>query len=179
MKKIIILLIIIFIIAFNGIAIFNRVDNQRIQDAKEFCSKHNLNSDICIFVDFSKPRILKRLYIYDLKNNKIIHSSLCPTGLAKNKFSNIPGSYLSSLGKYKVTGTKYKLKNGYEGLIIQGLQSSNSNAERRKILVHYSKYVNVFSMYSRKLSYGCFVTNKGTYNKIKTLDKPLLLWAYK
>jgi len=164
--------------AYDGINTSCSIDKDKVRAAKTYCVRNGLRTDVAIFVDFSKPRIFRRSYVYDLRQDKILRSSLCPTGLAKHKFSNRPGSYLSSLGRYRVTDKTYKMRIGYQGIVVQGMEATNSKAEGRKILIHSYKYVNVFSMFSRNLSWGCFVIDGQTYKKIKSLRKPVLLWAY-
>ena len=71
-----------------------------------------------------------------------------------------------------------------EGIIIEGLESSNNNARKREILIHSHKsvYYNFgtypFNFFYKNLSWGCFVIDKIAFNKIKRLSKPILLWAY-
>lgn len=67
---------------------------------------------------------------------------------------------------------------GFDGIVIKGLDKSNSNAEKRLILIHTWTFVNRISVFSRKLSWGCFVVDKKTFKKVRRLDKPMLLWAY-
>jgi hypothetical protein len=75
----------------------------------------------------------------------VIYRCLCASGLNKNKFSNRPGSNLSSLGKYRITNEIHNMSIGREGLVVDGLESSNSNARIRKILIHYSEVLNLYA----------------------------------
>lgn len=189
MKKIIkrILVFIIFIVTC--IFIYNQIclpiiPNKRIVEALNFCKVHNLSTDYCIFVDFSKNPGKKRYVIYNLNTRKIEYASVCANGLNKNEFSNIEGSHLSSLGKYKVTSIITKMRIEEEGIIIEGLESTNNNAKKREILIHsypdvyYNPGTYPFNFFSKNLSWGCFVIDKEAFKKTKKISKPILLWAY-
>lgn len=189
MKKIIKGIVVFVFLVITGILMYNNIcipviSNRKALTALEFCKKNNLNTDYCIFVDFSKHPGKKRYVIYNLKEKKIEYSSVCANGLNRNEFSNKEGSHLSSLGKYKVTSIVSKMGIGEEGIIIEGLESSNNNARKREILIHSHKsvYYNPgtypFNFFYKNLSWGCFVIDKIAFNKTKEFSKPLLLWAY-
>ena len=190
MKKILKIIFTSLFVIVIGLMIYNQlcipvIDEKRIVDAINFCKKNNLNTNYCIFVDFSQHPGKNRYIIYDLNNKKVLSSSVCANGLNRNEFSNVEGSNLSSLGKYEVTSIVGKMGIGEECIIINGLESTNSNARKRQILIHSYKdvYYNFgtypFNVFRKSLSHGCFVINKHTFNKTKKLSKPILLWAYK
>lgn len=161
------------------------ISNKQIFDALEFCKRNNLNTDYCIFVDFSEHQGKKRYSIYNFNTREIEYSSVCVNGLNKNKFSNVEGSHLSSLGKYKITSIVSKMGIGEEGLIIEGLEFTNNNARKREILIHshtsvyYNPGTYPFSIFHKNLSWGCFVIDKKAFKITKKISKPTLLWAYK
>lgn len=103
------------------------------------------NEDIVSIIDFSKPSTEKRLFILDLKNQKLLYHTYVAHG--KNtgenlatKFSNIQGSNQSSLGLYS-TGESYQGKHGYS-LRLDGLEKGfNDNARRRAVVIHSASYV--------------------------------------
>ncbi len=68
-------------------------------------------------------------------------------------FSNTPGSNMSSLGAYRTAET-YTGTHGYS-LRIDGLQSTNSNARSRAIVVHVASYVQDARVIEGR-SNGCF-----------------------
>lgn len=177
------------VFAITCIFIYNQIclpviPSRRAVIALDFCKKHNLNTDYCVFVDFSKHPGKRRYVIYNLNTREIEYSSVCANGLNKNEFSNVEGSHLSSLGKYKVTSIITKMKIGEEGIIIEGLESTNSNARDRELLIHsHSSIYNnpgtyPFNFFRKNLSWGCFVIDKETFEKTKEISKPMLLWAY-
>lgn len=160
------------------------ISKQKADMALEFCKKHNLNTDYCIFVDFSKHAGKKRYVIYNLNTREVEYSSVCANGLNRNEFSNKEGSHLSSLGKYKVTPIVGKMGIGEECIILDGLDSTNSNARKRQILIHSYKdvYYNPgtypFNFFYKNLSWGCFIIDKRAFKTTKKMTKPVLLWAY-
>jgi len=104
-----------------------------------------LNDSIISIIDFSQSSNHKRLYILDLKNQKVLFNTLVAhgknTGLEwATSFSNEPSSYKSSTGFY-MTGTTYEGKNGYS-LKLEGLEPGiNDKAFTRGIVIHGAAYV--------------------------------------
>lgn len=103
------------------------------------------NEDIVTIIDFSKPSAEKRLFILDLKNQKLLYLTFVAhgknTGLnIATKFSNTNRSLQSSLGLYQ-TGEPYQGKHGYS-LRLDGLEKGfNDNARSRAIVIHGAEYV--------------------------------------
>lgn len=103
------------------------------------------NPNILTIVDFSQSSKNKRLYVIDFENQKLIHNTLVAHGrntgdeFAK-KFSNVDGSWQSSLGFYVTKGTNMGASVGFS-LIMEGLEKGfNDNAQRRQIIVHGANY---------------------------------------
>ena len=100
--------------------------------------------DILTLIDFSKPSTEQRLYVFDMKQHKMLYSSVVAHGRNSGNnyatsFSNEYGSYKSSLGFY-LTETTYQGKNGYS-LILNGLEKGiNDCAKVRSIVVHGAAY---------------------------------------
>lgn len=121
-----------------------------------------IKKQVLTIVDFSKSSTKRRLWVIDLKQQKIIHHSLVSHGkntgneLAE-KFSNIPGSYQSSLGFY-VTGNTYFGKHGLS-LYLDGVEKGiNDKARERSVVMHGANYVSkeFIEQYGRLgRSFGC------------------------
>lgn len=100
---------------------------------------------IITIIDFSKKSSQKRLWIVDLKQNKLLFNTLVAHGqgsgldMATN-FSNKPNSHQSSLGFY-VTSETYFGKHGLS-MKLEGMDKGfNTNARNRAVVVHGAEYV--------------------------------------
>ena len=104
----------------------------------------NRKREVLTLIDFSRPSTAKRLFVFDMRERKVLFSSVVSHG--KNSgdnyatsFSNEYGSYKSSLGFY-LTESTYQGKNGYS-LILNGLEKGiNDRAKERAIVVHGANY---------------------------------------
>jgi len=95
---------------------------------------------VITIIDFSKKSSQKRLWIVDLKKNKLLFHTLVAHGkgsgldLATN-FSNRANSHQSSLGFY-VTSDTYQEKHGLS-MRLKGMDEGfNTNAMNRAVVVH-------------------------------------------
>jgi len=103
------------------------------------------NQDILSIVDFSLPSSKKRLFIVDLKNNKLLFNTYVAHGRGSgnemaNEFSNVEDSYKSSLGFY-ITGDTYNGKHGLSMRLLGQDKGFNDNANDRAIVMHSAAYV--------------------------------------
>lgn len=124
--------------------------------------KSHINRDIITVIDYRKASTEERFFVIDLKNKKILYSSLVAHGKGTGNnyaktFSNKPGSKSSSLGFF-ITEETYRGKHGYS-LRIKGIERNiNDNAEKRMIVIHGAKYVSneFINSYGRLgRSWGC------------------------
>ena len=192
MKKFLLILCCLFIAVF---VIKQFIPNDvpfNISEIYNYCKDNGYSTEYCFLTDFSKPSGIKRFYIYSFKENKIIDKSLCAHGLGRNynifktTFSNEKGSYYSSLGKYKV-GNLRAMKNPNilfkEGYNLFGLDSTNSNALERGILIHKGNpEFETFPLPCLPVRKGCFAVSNSMMEHIEDIktqsDKPILLYAY-
>jgi hypothetical protein len=147
---------------------------------------NGMNSRLVIVANLGIHSGLPRMILLDLTNNKIIDRGCVAHGYGKEtfaeraSFSNTPNSYCSSAGKYKV-GKKYKGSFGVSYKLF-GLDTSNSNAYKRFIVLHSYECVSDAEIYPAYTcnSQGCpmispqFLKRLSVY--IDSSDKPLLLW---
>lgn len=109
-------------------------------------SSGKLNNDkLLSIVDFSLPSSRKRLFIIDLKNNKLVYNTYVAHGRNSGRemaseFSNQPESNKSSLGVY-VTGSTYIGKHGFSLRLSGEEKGINDNASSRAIVMHSAPYV--------------------------------------
>lgn len=101
------------------------------------------NLNFLTLIDFSQPSTEERMYVIELGTGNT-KSYLSAHGknsgeLMAERFSNEVGSNMSSLGIY-LTGEEYNGSNGLS-LILRGKEPTNSNAERRAIVLHGADYV--------------------------------------
>lgn len=168
---------------------FELVIDSLIPKANHFVKQHGFNDDIIFIADLSIHSGLPRFAIVSLKQKKILCKGMVAHGCGnfgyseKAAFSNLPNSNCSSPGKYKI-GAKYNGNFG-KAYKLYGLESSNSNAYRRNIVLHGYECVTGNITYPQYLcnSRGCPMVS---YSFLKILEhyidaakKPLLLWIVK
>ena len=104
------------------------------------------NKEMLTLIDYSKPSSERRLWVFDLKNERVLFNTWVSHGrnsgkMIANSFSNAPGSLKSSMGVFLTTSQAYMGGNGYS-LRMQGLERGiNDNAYRRDIVFHGAWYV--------------------------------------
>ena len=102
-------------------------------------------SGLLTVIDYTLPSTQPRLWVLDLTRARVIYRELVAHGRATGdntaeKFSNTPGSMMTSLGLF-VTDTSYIGQNGYS-LRLRGLEPGvNDNAYARAIVMHGAPYV--------------------------------------
>ncbi len=103
------------------------------------------NESLLTIIDFSRPSTDKRLFILDLKNEKVVKNTLVAHGMNTGdqnaeSFSNEINSKKSSLGLF-ITQDSYFGKHGYS-LRIKGMSKGlNDNVFKRAIVIHGADYV--------------------------------------
>ena len=142
---------IIIIDAYNAvnladIGLSRDVFDLAIKGLRKLDTNHQLqNPNIVTIADYSQSSNKKRLYVIDLKNNKLLFNTYVAHGrntggeYAKS-FSNVEGSLKSSLGFYI---TEHPIVGSHTGfaLMIDGVEKGfNDNASRRAIIIHAADY---------------------------------------
>ena len=144
------------------------------------------NEDLCFMIDMSIPSGRNRFFIYDLKKQVVIQSSLVTHGrcnktwLTGRSYSNDIGSGCTSLGKYRI-GKAY---HGRFGLAykLYGLETTNNNAYNRCIVLHSHECVpeKEIDPYPICQSDGCPTVSPLFLKKLQMIidssKKPVLLW---
>lgn len=167
-----------------------------VEESYKYCKENNYNTDVCVFVNYSIASNTNRFFVYDFGGKKLLIKSFCAHGYGKNStkqtpvFSNEIGSNCSSLGKFVITG--YRKMNTIDEYCfeLKGLESTNSNAFKRGILIHPYWVVDLFQSNKKTLhiplgmtSRGCFTISHDAMTEItklykKQTNKNILLYAF-
>lgn len=160
----------------------------KISEIKNFIKNKGYNQELAIFINFKIPSGKYRYFIYDLKNEKIIYKAVVSHGSGSVisgsnalKFSNVEGSYQSSLGKYEI-GKSYIGQFG-KSYRLKGLDTTNSRAMERAIVLHSLPCVpDIESQNPACLSLGCPMLSINAFKEsAKHIDKseqPIMLYAF-
>lgn len=153
-----------------------------------YAQSKKLSTHYGFFIDMSQPSGRYRFFVYDFRKDSILEKGLVAHGSCNSRyleapqFSNTPESGCSSLGKYKVSysytgqfGKAYKLN---------GLDSSNSNAFNRFVVLHAYDCVPNSEVHPQPIcnSLGCPMVSYNFLAKLSDYidksSKPILLWIY-
>lgn len=164
----------------------------KADSAMVYCKQKRLNTDYCILIDFSIHSGKNRFFIWDFKNDTIKYQSLVCHGYGQKStektpvFSNVEGSYCSSLGKYKMGIRSYSSWGINVHYKMHGLEKTNNNAFKRIIVLHSHNPMPEEEIYPQHLplgwSQGCPVVDNKTMRDVDSLlkeqKKALLMWIY-
>jgi hypothetical protein len=159
-----------------------------LNHAIKYAQQNGYSTEYCFLVDMGICSGKNRFFVYDLMKNIVASYGLVAHGncnthlLEEARFSNTPSCGCSSLGKYKV-GASYRGEFG-KSYRLYGLDSSNSNAFKRAIVLHSFGPVPDDEIYPKVLcnSFGCPMVSRSFLNKLSEIidksKKPILLWIY-
>jgi hypothetical protein len=156
--------------------------------AKTFAKRKKFNTNICFLIDMDIPSGKDRFFVYDLQHDSILQTGLVAHGRCNELwndgkiYSNEPGSACTSPGKYKI-GKPYQ---GTFGLAykLYGLDSTNSNAFKRYVVLHSHEWMPDREVYPLPImrSDGCPMVSRNFLKKlagiIDSSSTPMLLWIY-
>lgn len=112
---------------------------------KKACQSGAAKKAVLTVIDYSKPSSEQRLWIFDLKKEKLLFNTHVAHGknsgsIKANHFSNKINSKETSLGTY-VTADTYIGSKGYS-LNLKGLEKGiNDNIYTRRVVIHGAAYV--------------------------------------
>jgi len=156
---------------------------------RNFAMEKDFSTTYCFLIDMSIHSGRNRFFVYDLERNTVIMSGLVSHGSCNGifqdqaKFSNVPGENCTSQGKYRV-GERYWGQYG-KAYKLYGLESTNSNAYRRAIVLHSYSCIPDQEIYPRVAcnSSGCVGVSPAFFEKLSSIidrsKKPIVLWIYK
>lgn len=156
---------------------------------KSYSASNGYNEQIAFLIDMGLPSGQQRFFVYNMEKDSIEAAGLVTHGYGSEKggeelyFSNVPGSYCTSLGKYKV-GKEYQ---GRFGLAykLYGLDKTNDKAFERFVVLHAHDCVPVEEVVPLTIcqSQGCPTVAPAFLQKLKTYidvsEKPVLLNIYR
>lgn len=138
------------------------------------CVQRTMPANTLSVIDYSLPSTTPRLWVFALgqKPRLLFHEWVAHGRNSgdniPNRFSNVPGSLMSSLGTFVTDGT-YNGHNGYS-LRLKGIDGRfNDRAEERAIVIHGASYVNqAFARSQGRLgrSWGCPAVRAGVAHKL-------------
>jgi hypothetical protein len=167
----------------------------KAEEALQFCTSKNFNTDFCILIDMSLHSGVHRFFIWDFKNKSVSGKYLVGHGCGLNSwskddskdnpgFSNEDGSHLSSLGKYKLQGRGHSDWGINVKYLMHGLEETNSNALKRFIVFHSWDQMSdeeVFPKGSPE-GWGCPTVSNNAMREIDPMirnsNQPVLMWIY-
>jgi hypothetical protein len=153
------------------------LDPRMVARARAAFDRHRASLDhidVVGIADYTKPSADPRFYLLDTNSGRVTRHLVAHgrgsdpehTGFVQ-RFSNQPGSEASSNGAY-VTGEYYPGHYG-RAMRVRGLDSSNSNAESRAIVVHSAWYAEpgvLASMGRLGRSEGCFALSYASLQEV-------------
>ncbi|MGI8560459.1 MAG: murein L,D-transpeptidase catalytic domain family protein [Luteimonas sp.] len=137
-------------------------------------------------IDYSQPSTQKRLWVFDVARKRLLYAEHVAHGRGSGgdlatAFSNVEGSYQSSLGLFAAAET-YTGENGYT-LRLDGLEPGiNDRARERLLVIHGADYVD--PVQARKQgrlgrSWGCPAVRRAVAaGVIDSLKHGQLVFAY-
>ncbi len=168
----------------------SKVLPQQIEAVKKYIQSKGTaySSRKAILVDMKIPSKYFRFFVVDLKTNEILSKGLCAHGSGSEiagtdslQFSNVPNSYMTSLGMYKI-GNAYQGNFGKSYKLL-GLEKSNDKALARAIVLHrYGCVPEEEQYYPICNSLGCAMLAENYFEElipmIDSEPKPMILKIY-
>jgi len=131
---------------YNSCLLQNALEFNPFQKALNGIKIYNPMNSIIAICDFTLPSTVKRFFLIDLKNKKLLANSYVAHGknsgeLIASNFSNDPESYKSSKGFFRIGERINSPKHG-SAILLEGLEKGvNDNARKREIIIHGATYV--------------------------------------
>jgi len=162
--------------------------DQHLLALRPFAITHGYNTKIAFLVDMGMPSGKYRFFVADLEKDTLLLAGLVAHGSGNHtfaiapSFSNTDGSGCTSLGRYRI-GAPYTGHFG-RSYKLYGLDSTNSQAFQRNIVLHSFSYVPVAETdpYPICNSLGCPMVSPDFLQQLEALidrsPRPILLWIF-
>lgn len=164
-------------------------------EALKFASTKNFDTTVAICIDYSLHSGRKRGFILNLQTGRTMDSFLVSHGCGayswgsdktkdRPQFSNNFESHCSSLGKYRIGKKAYSSWGIHVKYFLYGLDSSNSNAYKRTIVLHGWDEVPDQEIYPSGTpeGWGCPAVSDHTMERLDSFlqskTMPVLMWMY-
>jgi hypothetical protein len=163
------------------------------KEALTYCQENSFHEDFYFLIDMTIHSGKNRFFVYDFKTKSFTHQNLVTHGACDvfeenpekykvAKFSNVPDSHCSMPGKYKIGKRDYSSWGIRVKYWLHGLETTNSNAVKRVVVLHSWSAVPSSEIYPRyaPLSWGCPAVSDAFMEELDaqlaTASKPVLLW---
>lgn len=167
----------------------------RAQESYEYAKDNDFDLEHAVLIDFGRHSGKNRFFVWNFRENRVEIESLVAHGYGNSGyessnqeiiFSNVPNSYTSSLGKYKLGARAWSNWGINIHYKMHGLEPTNDKAFERYIVLHSFKHVPNEEVYPAYLpmgfSQGCPVIDDETMREVdallQTKTKPVLMWIY-
>jgi hypothetical protein len=167
----------------------------KTREALTFAKTKNFDTTLAIGIDYSIHSGRKRGFIINLQTRQVMDSFLVSHGCGiypwssdrtkdRPQFSNNFESHCSSLGKYRIGKKGYSNWGIHVKYFLYGLDSSNSNAWKRSIVLHGWADVPDHEIYPSGTpeGWGCPAVSDHIMQRLDSFlqskTKPVLLWMY-
>jgi hypothetical protein len=159
----------------------------RAERIKAYAARKGYDTSYAFMIDMGMKSSKKRFFVMDLNTMTIVKRGMVAHGRGSSSFtfnkrySNTAGSNCTSLGIYKI-GAQYKGSYGLSYKLI-GLESSNSNAFNRSIILHGMSCIPYDESDAPICqSEGCPSLSPAFLKEITPIissrQKPMLMWIY-
>ena len=166
-----------------------------IEKDPEFAKDNGFDLEHAVLIDFGRHSGKNRFFVWNFKENRVEIESLVAHGYGNTGyestnqeivFSNVPNSYTSSLGKYRLGARSWSQWGINIHYKMHGLESTNDKAYERYVVLHSFKRIPDSEIYPAYLpmgfSQGCPVIDDETMREVdallQTKEKPVLMWIY-
>jgi hypothetical protein len=161
---------------------------ERSETLQAYAREHGYNTKIAFMIDMKIESGRERFYVLDMNKDSVLMKGLVTHGccnenwLSGRRYGNEVGCGCTSLGRYKI-GKSYQGKFGL-AYKLYGLDSSNSNAYKRFVVLHSHACVPAREVHPYPIcqSNGCPTVSPSFLCRLKPIidksDHPILLYIY-
>ena len=170
------------------------IENKGLE-AFNYAYANDMNTDFCVLIDMDIHSGKKRMVVWDMQKKEVVKQGLVSHGCGESSwgmddsksdpvFSNVPDSHLSSLGKYAIGDRAWSNWGINIKYWLKGLESTNSNAVDRVIVLHGWESVSDAETFPNGTpeGWGCPAVSNKMMNyldsKLRYVEKPVLFWIY-